>query len=395
MALRFRKSMKVAPGIRLNFSKSGVSTSLGPKGSKITIGKNGIYSNVGVPGTGIYMRDKISKNTNLKSNSSSNMHKLKGNNALFENDISDLESYEGKDPYLEAELINSCVDNIINVAHKTPHIGNPISFPVEVFIADKPKFEPSQKTVVYPVLWVVATIFLGVQLSLGVLLTLITSALAAGFSHHKIVKKEQKGFDSTILAQWEKEKLLFENDQAEKRHAFNCVVQKATENPTEALEAVFNIIEWPRETNISFEVEQDVALLDVDLPEIEDMPKTRCIVRGRGYKKNLIDEEISEAQRRKDYSKHIHGIGMLLCGSVFNTLPQINTVIISGYSQRISSTTGQVNDEYLYSVKVDRSKWKEINFKNIKHLDPIEALGSFEIRRKMTKTGIFRPIEPY
>ncbi|MFP7851565.1 DUF4236 domain-containing protein [Pseudomonas aeruginosa] len=32
MAIRFRKSIKVAPGVRLNISKSGVSTSVGGKG---------------------------------------------------------------------------------------------------------------------------------------------------------------------------------------------------------------------------------------------------------------------------------------------------------------------------------------------------------------------------
>ncbi|WP_370688602.1 MULTISPECIES: DUF4236 domain-containing protein [Pseudomonas] len=31
MALRIRKSIKIAPGVRINISKSGVSTSLGVK----------------------------------------------------------------------------------------------------------------------------------------------------------------------------------------------------------------------------------------------------------------------------------------------------------------------------------------------------------------------------
>ncbi|MCF8576947.1 DUF4236 domain-containing protein [Pseudomonas aeruginosa] len=33
MAIRFRKSIKVVPGVRLNISKSGVSTSVGGKGA--------------------------------------------------------------------------------------------------------------------------------------------------------------------------------------------------------------------------------------------------------------------------------------------------------------------------------------------------------------------------
>lgn len=55
----FRKRVKIAPGINLNFSKSGVSTSFGPRGAKVTVGKNGVYMNTSIPGTGIYSRKKI------------------------------------------------------------------------------------------------------------------------------------------------------------------------------------------------------------------------------------------------------------------------------------------------------------------------------------------------
>ncbi|HHX6759521.1 TPA: DUF4236 domain-containing protein [Pseudomonas aeruginosa] len=41
MAIRFRKSIKVAPGLRLNISKSGVSTSVGGKGLTANVSKRG------------------------------------------------------------------------------------------------------------------------------------------------------------------------------------------------------------------------------------------------------------------------------------------------------------------------------------------------------------------
>jgi hypothetical protein len=52
----------------LNVSKSGTSLSVGPRGAKITIGKKGVYANVGIPGTGLYARQKISgaRNTTYK-----------------------------------------------------------------------------------------------------------------------------------------------------------------------------------------------------------------------------------------------------------------------------------------------------------------------------------------
>jgi hypothetical protein len=62
MGIRFRKRAKIAPGINLNFSKSGTSVTVGGKGGSINIGKNGVYGNAGIPGTGIYAREKISGN---------------------------------------------------------------------------------------------------------------------------------------------------------------------------------------------------------------------------------------------------------------------------------------------------------------------------------------------
>lgn len=53
MGFRFRKSFRIAPGVRINLSKSGVSTSLGKPGATINIGKSGVRGTVGVPGSGL------------------------------------------------------------------------------------------------------------------------------------------------------------------------------------------------------------------------------------------------------------------------------------------------------------------------------------------------------
>ena len=54
MGLRFRKIFSVIPGVRLNVSKSGVSTSLGGHGATVNVGTNGKRTvTVGIPGTGL------------------------------------------------------------------------------------------------------------------------------------------------------------------------------------------------------------------------------------------------------------------------------------------------------------------------------------------------------
>jgi hypothetical protein len=53
MGFRFRRSLKILPGVRLNFGKRGVSTSIGVRGAHVTFGKTGTRTTVGLPGSGL------------------------------------------------------------------------------------------------------------------------------------------------------------------------------------------------------------------------------------------------------------------------------------------------------------------------------------------------------
>lgn len=53
MGFRFRKSFKLAPGVRLNVSRRGLSTSLGRRGATVTLGSRRKTVTLGIPGTGL------------------------------------------------------------------------------------------------------------------------------------------------------------------------------------------------------------------------------------------------------------------------------------------------------------------------------------------------------
>jgi uncharacterized membrane protein YjgN (DUF898 family) len=58
---RFRKTIGVLPGVRINLSKSGVSTSVGAKGATVNVGYGRQPTvNLGIPGTGLSYRAPIS-----------------------------------------------------------------------------------------------------------------------------------------------------------------------------------------------------------------------------------------------------------------------------------------------------------------------------------------------
>ena len=60
MGFRFRKSVKIAPGVRLNFGKKGVGVSVGAKGFRVSKSSRGTTLSAGVPGTGIYYQENLS-----------------------------------------------------------------------------------------------------------------------------------------------------------------------------------------------------------------------------------------------------------------------------------------------------------------------------------------------
>lgn len=73
MGLRFRKSIAIIPGVKLNFGKTGMSVSMGVPGFRKTFHTSGrVTTSVGIPGTGLYYVD--TKNTRTQSNRRTQTH---------------------------------------------------------------------------------------------------------------------------------------------------------------------------------------------------------------------------------------------------------------------------------------------------------------------------------
>ena len=60
MGLIFRRSVKILPGLKVNFGKKGASVTVGTKGAHMTYGKGRKTASIGVPGTGVYYRKTVS-----------------------------------------------------------------------------------------------------------------------------------------------------------------------------------------------------------------------------------------------------------------------------------------------------------------------------------------------
>lgn len=75
MGLRFRKSFKIAPGVKVNLNKKSASMTVGTKGAHYTVNSKGKKTaSVGIPGTGVSYttssQSRKQRNKSIKSTSS-------------------------------------------------------------------------------------------------------------------------------------------------------------------------------------------------------------------------------------------------------------------------------------------------------------------------------------
>ena len=70
MPIRFRKSFKVFPGVKINVSRGGISVSVGRPGATLNFSKRGVRQTIGLPGSGVsetsYLFKKDSKSEKEK-----------------------------------------------------------------------------------------------------------------------------------------------------------------------------------------------------------------------------------------------------------------------------------------------------------------------------------------
>lgn len=392
MAFRFRRSIKVAPGVRLNLNKGGMSVSAGVRGASVTAGSRGVHANVGIPGTGLSARQKLSGASSRRSRTSSSAAAgpVDVQFALKDDGSVQLTGADGRPlpeavqrrakrearETVEAWLIQHCahwnqgIEKILSIHHSTPAPAPSADFQRTPYSTPRPA-SPR-------------------KVSLKLLDRLIRSRRERAESSNRAAE----GRFQRALETWQESKREHEAAEELMGARFETAQAGDPEAATEVLEKHVRTLDWPRETLISFEVGEDSTVwLDVDLPEIEDLPTETAVVAKRGLKINVKTK--SAAALRREYMTHVHGILFRLVGEVFHLLPSLNRVVASGYSQRPDPGTGQIRDDYLLSVCIERGSWEGLNFGNIGAIDLPTCLDGFNLRRKMTKTGIFKPIDPF
>lgn len=397
MAFRFRKSIKLALGIRWNFSGSGSSWTIGPRGASVGIGKRGAYLNTGIPGTGFYARERIGFGADRSAVSNAIPPSSKKTSSVSMTcGISDNGTLEFKDS--NGNAVNERLVEVAKKQNREAILGliqtkcDEINTQVEVLgqlhydtpdclvspVFQKPVFESPPPTAPIPKVP-------------GFFDKLFKSRAA---QIEAVNRFEVADYESTKVA-WHKTKAEFEFKVSQRQDFIQTLIYTDVAAMEQFLEENLQDIFWPRETSVDFEINDGgtTVLLDVDLPEYGDMPTKLATVPTRGLK--LSVKEIPVGKLQKLYSDHVHSIAFRLIGEVFAALPKAKNVTFSGYSQRRNKATGQLSDEYLISVKADRFAWQGIDFKGLEAIEVDQALSMFEIKRDKLKSGTFNAISPH
>jgi hypothetical protein len=429
--MRFRRRIKIMKGLNLNLSKSGLSVSAGVRGASVTMGKKGSYLNTGIPGTGIYNRTKLGSSSSSQKYTNKNLQipeekvqvsiglDEKGNPTLTITDstgrpitdetilrrVKRSEKYkQSVDGLIEAKKleIDEETNKFINISKYTPEII------IESVVRDefetlKPQTYVSQEYTIQIPTKEIITQELAVEAKEKIknILFWKNKKLRETYIFENLESRFQLKVD-----EWTKSKQLFietENankvakdkefyeDYAVTKKEFQEVLQGDTNYVTEKIEAILSDIILPVEFSVSYEYHPELNQLkiDLDLPEIENMPQDKANVLSSG---KISIKQKTQKELKQQYSQCVSGISFYLGGTFFNISTAIKEILISGYTQRTNKATGIIEDQYIYSLKLTRDKFSSLNFEKV---DPIEAFSNFENNRILSSSYDFKTIVPW
>lgn len=301
--MRFRKSIKITKGVKLNLSKTGASFTVGPgKGVSLNLGNKGAFLNWSIPGTGVY--DRVRLDTLLKD-------KLGG---VF--GFGKASAEEGEQ---EAENAVKAAKGAKGKAKKDPS-------------------RPSDEEM---------------------------NAIAQEIA---LINVHQQAIDVSKTAMGQ-----LNGEEAEK-----------------AIEEWLGESEAPIEFAVETQILEDkgLVMIDLDLPEIEDMPQNKLTELADG---TIKIKAKTKKEQYEDYRTCVFGLGEYVASHVFAIVPQAKKIAVSAYTQRRDEKTGENLDVFIYSVVFERADFK----KNYQEINPYDFCSDLPSRFYVLASGVMKSIVPF
>ena len=407
MGLRFRKSIRLGNNVRLNLSKSGASVTAGVKGLSVNTGPRGTYLNAGIPGSGLSTRTRLGgpsqrssgsgnrqSGTQQSGNQQGGIRQSSGRQAGRSTAVSPEQQQAWDDLRNQTEQATYDVVNIHELAPDVftyQEVESSLSglvfqpFERQAY----PRLEPTQ-----------AEIEAALRQQAK---ERVRPLLFRQKKQQEYFETNYRSFWQYYVDQWLAEKEAFETSQAEAERSYNDTygnaynaqkrwLERSLQNNSEVIEA--DVEEWlsalelPVEMAAQIEYSADTSTLfiDLDLPEIEDMPKSTTRTLKSGEVKTA---DKSQKQLREEYASTVFGLVVLVAACAFSINACIKLCVVSGYTRR-RERSGELTDDYILSVKVPRNA-----LEHVRVTDPERFVMSCENRVNITQTYVFKSIIPY
>lgn len=359
MGFRFRRSIRIAPGLRINVGKRGVSLSAGVRGASVTVGPRGTYSNVGIPGTGLSYRQKVGGGSEQRRNVRAQQRLEKEYQRLErerlqqealsniklsldkETGVLQIENAFGvplsrqdiklfweqkRTTILEwleqqAEEINGDVELLTSIHQDTPSPDSQPEYEMMPFDEQLPEQPKQPEAVPKPELKLIPPLGFFARLIKGKRIAHEKEQQQLQKEHEKalltweeMIQKEIANYQEELrryedlCRDWNSRKKDHEAKENDKKTIFPELLRTNEDVMNKTLEDALSSLTWPRETLVSYQIaDQDQQVwLDVDLPEIEDLPHKLASVSSTGKKLNIKNK--SAKQLQLEYAQHIHDI---------------------------------------------------------------------------------------
>lgn len=366
MGLRFRKSVKISKGVKLNFGKTGASVSFGSKGLHRTIHSSGRKTtSAGIPGTGLsYVSISNSKGKRTIGNNQ------KDNDAIAFRDKNRAYIQKKKDE----EYAQNCemLDDYNELIDQIRSIHDECSEPVDwVAIRDKP--EPFFKTHMGPFETEVRKAFDETKPSfLG---RFIPAA----------DKKRSQSFASAIEEAQEKDRQMY--SEWESMRLLACKILSGD------IDSYFYVIAemHPFDEILDFGSAFEIGTDSPDLIEVEFHAKTSKVVPNHVLSMTqtgkLSSKQMSKTMHFDLVQDYVCSCTLRVAREMFALLP-VEKVVIHAVDT-VTDNSGIESDNTVLSVLIHRKQMEGINFDMIDASDTIE---SFDCNMIFKKTQGLKPV---
>ena len=418
-------------GARVNFSKSGMSLTAGVRGASISTGSRGSYVNTSIPGSGLYDRQRIDStsssntssnylnnstgqmtiNVGIKSDGSYYIKDQQGNTITDETllrKIKRSDAYKKKILELSKKFAsdtNTETETIVDIYKQSAQIITEEEVKEQLLNLRAQKY--LKKEYAGPVpneLSIKADVENEAKRNIKSLAFWTLKKKRAEYFERNYPVQLQKNIDSyneskqkfdaneTIIEK-EKNKEYLEEYQSQQQYLQN-LISGSKEFVENSIDTFLESMILPVNFEVSYEYEQNKQLLkvDLDLPEIEDLPTSKATTLSSGMVKL---KEKTQKEIKEQYLICVTGLAFFFGSHLFNISTNIKNILLSAYTQRMNKKTGVINDEYVYSILFNREKIITLNVENIVPYLAFEEYKSTISYSKTFELSTITPMENY